>query len=524
MTNSVQLSATDKPLRFPTMSRFHRTVIVRALIVCTLLASPSLQAFDFNDVAQRAQALAGDPYRKPENNLPKELLNLGYDQYRDIRFNPAKAQWRANKLPFELQFLHPGSYYSQPVKINLITGRGVSARPFSSDQFDYGKNTQLAGNNFGDIGYAGFRVHFPINKKDYKDEVLVFQGASYFRALGKDQRYGLSARGVAIDTGMLSGEEFPYFTEFWIAWPRSDAQQLVIYALLDSRRATGAYKFTLKPGETTTMEVQSRLYLRENVGKLGIAPLTSMFFFGENQHSPNEDYRPEVHDSDGLLMQTGSDEWIWRPLVNPRRLLITSFGMQNPKGFGLMQRDRKFDHYEDLEARYDLRPSTWVTPKGNWGAGKIELVQIPSPDETNDNVVAYWIPDNPPAPGQAMDLRYTLSWQMDKETRPPTSYAVQSRRGHGFVRNPDNSIRMTVDFDGAELAKLGADAKPFGAISFGDNGELIERQVFRNEVTGGWRLSFRFRRIDNDKPVELRAFLRNEQSIVSETWSYILPP
>jgi glucans biosynthesis protein len=492
----------------------------RFLLLLVLAVAMPAFGFDFDDVSARAQKLAAAPYAKPAFNLPKELLDLNYDQYRDIRFDPDKALWRNRKLPFEIQFFHPGFYFNEPVRINVITADGVHPLKFKPTQFDYGKNT-LDVSKLGDIGYAGFRVHFNLNRPDYKDEAVVFQGASYFRAVGKGQRYGLSARGLAIDTGLLSGEEFPRFTDFWIAWPKGKDQHLVVYALLDSRRASGAYKFVLRPGETTEMDVKARLFMRDNVSKLGIAPMSSMFYFGENQRTGIEDYRPEVHDSDGLLMHTGGDEWIWRPLLNPRRLLITSFAMQNPRGFGLMQRDRKFSSYEDLEARYDLRPSTWVKPRGQWGNGRVEVAMLPTPDETNDNIVAYWVPDNPPAPGRPYDLNYTLSWQKDNETRPPTSRAVQSRRGHGQA---GDTIRMVVDFEGPKLDALPAESKPFGAIWMGENGELLERQVFRNDVTGGWRLAFRLRRLDPEKPVEIRALLKNEQEVLSETWSYILAP
>lgn len=490
------------------------------LIGLQLMAlSATASAFDFKDVAERARSLAGKPYEKPESTLPKELLDLSYDQYRDIRFKPEKALWRGSKLPFELQFFHPGLYYNQEVKINLVTAEGARPLRFDPDSFDYGKNN-IDKSKLRDIGYAGFRVHYPLNKKNYKDELLLFAGASYFRALGKDQRYGLSARGLAVDTGLISGEEFPAFTEFWIEWPRPEDQQLTIYALLDSKRMSGAYKFVVKPGDSTVTEVQARVYLREKVEKLGLAPLTSMFSFSENQ-SHREDYRPEVHDSDGLMVQTDK-EWIWRPLVNPRRLLITSFSTINPLGFGLMQRDRNFDHYEDLEARYDLRPSAWVQPKGHWGAGRVELVQIPSPDETNDNIVAYWVPDNMPQPGQPLDFSYTLSWQMHNETRPPLAYVVQTRRGQGYQRDPDGSLRFTVDFEGGDLPKQDDD-KVIAGVWLDDNGELLERQVFRNDVTGGWRMALRFRRIDDDKPLEMRAMLRKNNTPLSETWSYILP-
>ncbi len=355
-----------------------------------LIATPScVLAFSIEDVAAKARELASQKYDKPDTNLPKSLLELSYDQYRDIRFKPEKSIWRSAKLPFELQFFHPGLYFNQSVQINLLVNGQVRPLPFNYANFDYGRlNPNLDPTQFQNIGYAGFRVHFPLNTKQYKDEVLVFQGASYFRALGQNQRYGLSARGLAVDTAEMSGEEFPYFTEFWIDQPSAHAKELTIYALLNSRRVTGAYKFVLKPGVQTQMDVSARVYLREHVTKLGVAPLTTMFYFGEDSPIRPEDYRPEVHDSDGLLMNSEAGEWIWRPLVNPRKLLVTSFNFHNPRGFGLLQRDRDFKHYEDLEARYEMRPTAWIVPKGDWGDGRVELVQIPSPDETNDNVVA----------------------------------------------------------------------------------------------------------------------------------------
>ena len=492
------------------------------LLCLTLMAFPiSGLSFDFEDVAARAKTLADKPYQKPANEVPRELLDLSYDQYRDIRFKPDKALWRGNKFPFELQFFHPGLYYDQPVRLNLISSEGVRPLQFDPDSFDYGRNT-LDRSKLGDIGYAGFRVHFPLNQREYKDELIVFQGASYFRALGRGQRYGLSARGLAVDTGEMSGEEFPTFTEFWIEWPRAEDQELTIYALLDSRRVSGAYRFRLKPGDSTVTEVQARLYLREKPGKLGIAPLTSMFLFGENQAPRSEDYRPEVHDSDGLMIQTDR-EWIWRPLVNPRRLTISSFSALNPRGFGLMQRDRSFARYEDLEARYDLRPSAWITPRGDWGAGRVELVQIPTPDETNDNIVAYWVPDTLPPPGQPLDLQYTLGWQSKNETRPPLARVTQTRRGHGWIQEEDDSLRFNIDFEGGILPDLPAGASVVSGIWVGENAELLERQSYRNEVTGGWRVSLRIRREDEDKPVEMRVMLRQDKQQISETWAYLLP-
>jgi periplasmic glucans biosynthesis protein len=487
-----------------------------------LWAAPA-HAFGFNEVAQRAEKLASTAFKAPADNLPKELQTITYDRYRDIRFKPEKSLWRNANLPFELAFFHQGLYFNLPVKINEITAQGTREVKFDPNNFNYGAN-KIDPKVMEGLGFAGFRVHFPINTPKYKDEVAVFLGASYFRALGKGQLYGLSARGLAIDTALSSGEEFPRFVEFWIERPAPNAKELTIYGLLDSPRATGAYRFVLKPGATTAMDVTARLYLRDNVGKLGIAPLTSMMFFGENQRSPTEDYRPEVHDSDGLSIHTGADEWIWRPLTNPKRLLVTSFATNNPLGFGLMQRDRDFGHYEDLEARYDLRPSTWIEPKGDWGAGKVELVQIPVTDETNDNIVAYWVPDNPPKPKEPYNIEYRVSWQKEVEARSQLSSVVQSRRGQGYRHHPENSVGFIIDFDGPALSKLPPDAKPEGAVTLDANGQLLESTVYRNTVTGGWRQMLRVKRVDPDKPIEMRSYLRNAGAAISETWSYILTP
>ncbi|MGB7480113.1 MAG: glucan biosynthesis protein G [Burkholderiaceae bacterium] len=487
------------------------------------LVSASAFAFGFADVARQAQELAQSPYKKPASNLPKAIENLSYDQYRDIRFDTTKSLWRSNKLPFEVAFFHQGLFYDHPIKINEIVGKRVREIKFDPHSFNYGKNA-IDPKQLEQLGFAGFRVHYPLNTPKYKDEVLVFLGASYFRALGKGQLYGISARGLAVDTALNSGEEFPQFTQFWLERPKANSKELTIYALLDSRRVSGAYRFVVRPGAETALEVKAQLYLRENVTILGIAPLTSMYFFGENQRSAVEDYRPEVHDSDGLSVQSGTGEWIWRPFVNPKRLLVTSYALDNPQGFGMMQRDRAFDSYQDLEARYEKRPSVWIEPKGKWGSGRVELVQIPTPDETNDNVVAFWVPERSPKPGQPFDIEYTMRWQKEPETTPPLSWVTQTRRGHGYTRKVDDSIALIVDFEGPVLARMGPEDELEGVVTTDANGKLLETNAYRNEVTGGWRLAVRFRRNDDAKPVELRGYLRKNNDTLSETWSYILPP
>jgi glucans biosynthesis protein len=487
-------------------------------------AAAGAHTFDFSDVVQRAKQVAGQPYRKPEVKLPQELQDLGYDRYNAIHYKPERAYWAKEKLPFELQFFHEGLYYDKPVKINEIAPYGVHEIHYDPLDFDFG-GAQIDPSKLRGLGFAGFRLHYPINTSKRKEEMLAFLGASYFRGVGKGQWYGLSARGLAIDTGLISGEEFPRFTEFWVERPKAGDKEITIYALLDSPSVAGAYRFVVRPGDETAMAVKASIFMRNNVSKLGLAPLTSMFLYGANEHPVNDDYRPQVHDSDGLSMHSGTGEWIWRPLINPARLQVTSFSMTNPQGFGLMQRDRAFHDYEDLNQRFDLRPSLWVEPTGQWGAGRVELVDIPSPDDTNDNAVAYWVPDNPPQAGQSLDLEYLLHWQGEKDSRPPLSWVMQTRRGRGgYIRNPDNSISFVIDFVGPALEKLKPDAQVEGIVSVGANGELLERSTVHNDVTQGWRLSLRFRRIDDDKPLELRAYLRGEESTLSETWSYILPP
>ena len=263
-----------------------------------MLVLPAAWAVGFDDVAARASSLAARPYKPAAVNLPTELRELDYDAYRDIRYRPEKALWRAEKLPFEVMFFHQGRAVMEPVRINVIEPAGDHVVEFDPALFDYGKN-KLDPKTFRGLGFNGFRVHYPVNKAGYKDEVVVFQGASYFRAVGKGQLYGLSARGLAIDTASAAGEEFPRFVEFWLERPRPAATSLTIYGLLDSRRVAGAYRFVLTPGTETVMQVTARLYLREKIGKLGLAPLTSMYTFGENQPG-RDDYRPEDRKSTRL--------------------------------------------------------------------------------------------------------------------------------------------------------------------------------------------------------------------------------
>lgn len=484
-------------------------------------------AFDLTTVASQAKALASKPYKKQDDKMPDTLKGMTYEQYRGIHFRNELAAWQKEKLPFDLTFMHRGGSFTEPVKINEVVGNTVRRIGFDPMAFDYGA-LQPDMRQLKDMGFSGFRIRYRINSPRVMDDILSFQGASYFRAMGKGQGYGISARGLAIDTAWYSGEEFPRFIEFWLEKPAAGAKDMVVYALMDSNRVTGAYRFVVRPGVDTVMDVKAQLFFRKGgtpVAKLGVAPLTSMFFFGENQQRP-DDGRPEAHDSDGLSVQTGEGEWIWRPLINPKRLLVTSYATTNPKGFGLMQRDRKFSSYEDLDNHYESRPSTWVEPKGNWGKGRVELVQIPTPDETNDNIVAYWVPEKLPQPGESMALEYRLLWQKDGEKMPPLASVLQTRLTTTHSENKSDILtKIAVDFVGGSLARLPAKVRLEGAVEGNENGRIASVVTRFNPATKGWRVELTVRRNDENKPVELRGFLRDGATgkPLSETWSYILP-
>jgi glucans biosynthesis protein len=495
---------------------------VAALVGLVALAAAPARAFDLDTVADRARRLAEQPYKDATDTVPSWLLGISYDQWRDIRYRADHALWRDTHSPFQVQFFHPGLFYNRVVAINVVGRNGVHPVPFSPSRFDYGKN-DFASKVPQDLGYAGFRVHYPIKNRDYWDEVIVFLGATYFRAVGKDEVFGLSARALAIDTAEPWGEEFPWFREFWLVEPPPNAKEMTVYALLDSPRVTGAYRFAIDPGEPTTVQVECRLFLRAEVKKLGIAPATSMFFHGENTIRTFSDFRPEAHDSDGLLLAFATGEWLWRPIDNPRTLHVSGFQMEHPRGFGLLQRDRDFDHYQDLETRPDERPSLWITPRDDWGRGRMELVEIPTNADTNDNVVTYWVPETMPKPGAPGRFAYAMSWYGEDGGRPPGGRVVATRRDDGTVKG---ATRFVVDFAGAKLAALPADRVLRGVVTVvgGDEAaELVDQHVVKNTVTGGWRLTFQVKPRRKD-PIELRAFLDEAGQALTETWSYTLLP
>ena len=496
-------------------------VWLRALRLLPLWAAPALAAaFGFDDVAREAAASARQPYQAVPADA--RLSALSYDDYRDIRFRPERSRWRDSGSLFQLQFFPLGRGTTRPLQLFELQDGQVRALEVPASDFSVGR---VAAGVQPLPGAAGWRLSYPLNRADRQDELIAFLGASYFRALGAGQVYGLSARGLAVDTAGDQGEEFPAFTAFWFERPVPGAREMRFYALLDGPRVAGAYAFVLRPGSDTVLDVQARLYLRAGVASLGIAPLTSMFLAGENQPAAH-DYRPEVHDSDGLPVASGDGEMIWRALTNPARPFVSSFALRSLRGFGLMQRDRAFSSYEDLEAHYQRRPSAWVEPLGDWGPGRVELLQFGTPDETHDNIAAYWVPERLPQPGEPIDFAWRVHWTRDSLPDTPLARVQQTRRGHGYMSAPlpRRQQQLHVDFAGPSLQALPEGAAVEAVASGNANVRGLRANAYPYAEAGRWRVSLDFERIEAKQPVELRLQLRLAGNLLTETWAYALAP
>jgi len=481
-------------------------------VVCAQAAAPAPFAFD--QVVAQAKTMAAAPYVSHLGKAGAFYQGLNYDQYRDIRFVKSHALWHDAGLPFEVEFFHPGFYSTQTVTINEIVNGQAEPVPFRPESFDYGHVVVPAGTPPPD-GYAGFRIHYALNNPVYKDEFLVFQGASYFRAVGADQPYGLSARGLALNTAQPEGEEFPNFEQFWLERPAAGATQLTVYALLNSPSVTGAYRFVITPGKETVMDVTATLFFRKAVTLTGIAPLTSMYWFGENSFPHPYDWRPEVHDSDGLLVALRSGLWQWRPLDVTNQIRHCTFQSADLAGYGLMQRDRDFTSYLDLEARYHQRPSLWVEPVGDWKQGSVHLVELPTADETSDNIVAFWTPDESPPIGQPWTWEYRLHW-CDEAPEPANfSHVTSTRRGHPYQSEDSYFV---LEFSRPANANP---AVPEAEVSAGSGAVLREYHVLPNPDTGGWRVSLRVRLKPGMSVTDLKCQLFQQGKPISEQWNYL---
>lgn len=478
-------------------------------------APATVQPGGAETVLQLALELSRKPFVPPARDAADAAKKLTYDQFRDIRFRPDKSIWRGAALGYELQLLPGGWIYDLPIEIDILDDGKLQPLTADPSYFSFGRLTEPLAKDVH-LSLSGFRVHAPINRSDYLDEIVVFQGASYFRAVARGQVYGLSARGLCINTGQPEGEEFPIFRSFYIEKPGKDAPQIVIHALLDSPSTTGAYRFAIAPGNETTMDVEATLFPRTTLQHAGIAPLTSMFMHGSASLRRDSDFRPAVHDSEGLSIRNGLDERIWRPLTNPRTLQASAFLDHGPKGFGLEQRDRSFATFEDLEAHYERRPSLWVEPTSDWGDGSVQLLEIPASEEIHDNIVAYWSPAAPLQAGQSHRFTYRLSWCSSPPAAPAGLQASQTRMG--ITR--EGLILAVVDFAGPALAGLKALPAPDLTASAGAIAHLV---VQPNEEIEGVRVSFTLDP-QGAQLSELRLQLKSGGKAISETWLYRWTP
>jgi periplasmic glucans biosynthesis protein len=492
-----------------------RGLITRRDALAAALAAPAAgalpawaagPAFSWDALRARALELARRPYLPPPPP-PASVEHVSYDALNHISYRADRALWPGT--PQEVRFFPQTHFARDQVAIAAVEGGRVRELPYSRDLFAGGT---VLPTDAG--GFSGFRAMRPGGTSDW----LAFQGASYFRASGALDQYGLSARALAIDTGLSEPEEFPRFTRFWLE--RGPGAALTVYALLDSPRAAGAWRFVNRFGpDGVTQDVSLSVQLRGPVRRLGFAPLTSMFWYGEGDRAQAADWRPEIHDSDGLLMLNGRGERLWRPLANPRAALTNSFADAAPKGFGLLQRDRAFDHYQDDGVFYEKRPSLWVEPHGDWGSGAVMLVELPTDRETLDNIVAFWNPAGPLTAGRRFDLSYRLRW-IGGEPLPPTlARATDVRRGQagppGATPIP-GATRVVADFAGPTLAGLTRDIGVEADVT-AMRGAILFRTAYPIVGRGAaWRLVLDLRP-DGSGPLDLRATLRRGQLPLTET-------
>jgi len=486
-------------------------------------AGPQPEPFSFDTLTEtvRQRAKGADPVPPPLSDF---LASIDYDRYRMIRFSPDKRRWAEDGSNFRISPFHIGGLFKEPVKIHEVVDDKATELQFTTADFEY--RDALANQvpqNFVLPGVAGFMLVYPLNRPDVFDEVISFIGASYFRALGQDNAYGLSARGLAIDSGLSMAEEFPRFTGFWLQKPAPGGDSLVIYAALDSASLTGAYRFVLTPGVDTRVDVTARLFFRSAVTEIGVAPLTSMFLFADVNRGHFDDFRPQVHDSDGLRITRENGDILWRALNNPAALASSYFSETRPQRFGLHQRQRDFDHYQDAESHYERRPSVDIEPIGDWGSGRIKLVEIPSNLEVHDNIVAYWVPDQKFAAGDSLEISYRMNWGwLPVSAEEERAIVVATRSGVGGaagIENPPDTRKFVVDFKGGMLSRLPADDKSVQPVVTISKGRVDVVTLHRIDGTDMWRLVVDIAS-DKGDVCELSAHVAGYGRKLSEIWMF----
>ncbi|WP_417579226.1 glucan biosynthesis protein [Pelagibacterium sp.] len=485
--------------------------------------APAGQEFSFDLLTQWMRERSAQPYTAPVSELPANIADLNYDDYRHIQFRAQQARWREENSQFHVHAFHPGWLYSELVDIFEVQDGVAQPMGFSTDDFQYyGHLADVFAEGEALPGAVGFRLNNPLNRLDVFDELIAFVGASYFRALGRGNFYGLSARGLAINTGIGSSEEFPRFSQFYLEKPQPGQRNVIVHAALDSQSVTGAFRFDIRPGEETVIDVTARLFFRAAVEQVGVAPMTSMFLYAENNRSNFDDYRPQVHDSNGLLVLRDGGDVLWRALNNPPRLASSYLSESNPRGFGLIQRDRDFGDYQDPEARYERRPSLMIEPIGDWGPGNVRLVEIPSDLEVNDNIVAFWVPEQKVSAGEEREYHYRMRWgDISPEPEAELAYVYETRTGLGGVSGVENAPdlrKFVVDFRGGLLAGLAGDQEDIEALFTVTGGE-VAGSVLKKVSDDTWRLVLDVE-LNGATTVELVAHVAGFGRKLTETWLY----
>ncbi|WP_137390114.1 glucan biosynthesis protein [Rhodoligotrophos defluvii] len=473
--------------------------------------------FSFDDLKDQARRLAASPWQDPRSQFSEILERIDYDAFQKIVFRRDASLFSSRDDAPPVQLFHLGRYFQEPCSIAVVENGQAREIHYRKSYFDM-PDDHVARKLPDDIGFAGFRVMAPSQKTDW----LAFLGAAYFRSSGALDQYGLSARGVAIDTALPTPEEFPRFTGFWLE-SGGTPDRIIIYALMDGPSIAGAFRMNCQKDGGVIMDIDASLHPRKPIKRLGVAPLTSMFWYGENDRRQAVEWRPEIHDSDGLAMWTGTGERIWRPLNNPRRVMTNSFLDKDPRGFGLLQRDRNFDHYQDDGVFYDKRPSVWVEPKGGWGEGEVQLVEIPTEDEIHDNIVAYWVPRQPAVPGTPLDFSYRLHWVADEPFSAGLGRAVDTFSGIGGIPGqprPPGVTKFVVDFEGGDLKRYQrGEIDAVVNLSRGELG-LFDAYPLANNP-GRFRAFFNVK-AEGGEPVDIRLYLRSKAGgdALTETWLY----
>jgi len=488
--------------------------------------------FAYDLFKTQARDRARQPYVPPSRPDPDVLQRINYEEWGKIRYRTDFALFADGPGRFPVTFFHLGLFFQKAVRMHAVDGGTSRQIVYDPSYFDMPPNSPARDLQKG-AGFAGLRIQEARDGAlDWrKNDWVAFLGAAYFRSIGELAQYGLSSRGAAIDVAVADhAEEFPDFTDFYIEPGVGDA--ITLYALMDGPSVVGAFRFLMTRAKGVLMDIQAAMFTRAPIARFGIAPLTSMYWFSETKKETAIDWRPEVHDSDGLAMWSGNGERLWRPLNNPPRIMVSSFVDKNPRGFGLLQRDRVFDHYLD-GVFYDRRPSLWVEPLPGptgegWGKGSIQLCEIPTDDEIHDNVVAMWVPAEPVLEGAEFNLNYRLHWLADEPYPSPLAKVWATRLGRGGqpgLPRPKGVRKFMVEFLGGPLRDLPFGVKPelVASTSRGSFGPYQLIEAVPDGVAGHWRAQFDLV-VDGADPVELRAFLKSGGETLTETWMFQYHP